>query len=270
MLLTVFHAVSISCCFDYTVPIDWQLDLISAAGFTHVSPSRAEHAGYLDPQRRRSLAKRLASAGLGVDTIHGPTLTAPDAVSVAVATARAAADLGASTVVIHPTPFMIEPDEAADLLDVSRRRLDDIARTVRGTGVTLALENLCPGPAIEVLTALLDDVDPSIAGFCYDSSHDQIDGPNPMDLLQRLGDRVVAVHLSDRKAPFVDHLVPGEGFIDFDAICEHLSRTPFSGPVLLEVMNTHTAEKRPRELLRDSHAAATAVSTKLGRRTDRR
>ncbi len=264
MLRPVLQAVSISCCFDYTVAIDRQLELIAAAGFSHVSPSRADHAGYLDPHRRRSLAKRLASVGLSVDTIHGPTLTAPDAVEVAIATARAAAELGASTVVIHPTPFVIEPDATEDLLDVTRRRLDEIAATVRDTGVILALENLCPGPSIEVLTSLLDDVDPAIAGFCYDSSHDQIDGPNPMDLLERLGDRVMAVHLSDRKAPFVDHLVPGEGFIDFDAICEHLALTPFSGPLLLEVMNTHTAEKRPRELLHDAHAAATTLSAKAG------
>jgi sugar phosphate isomerase/epimerase len=259
----VFQATSISCCFDYTVPIDRQLDLIAAAGFTHVSPSRAEHAGYLDPQRRRALAKRLASAGLGVDTIHGPTLTAPDAVEVAAATIGAAAEIGASTVVLHPTPFMIEPGATEDLLDVTRRRLAQVVGTVHGRGVTVALENLCPGPAIEVLTSLLDDVDPAIAGFCYDSSHDQIDGPNPLDLLERLGERVKAVHLSDRKAPFVDHLIPGEGFIDFDAICERLALTPFSGPVLLEVMNTHTAEKRPRELVLDAHRAAAALSAKV-------
>lgn len=247
--------VSISCCFDYDVPIERQLPQICAAGFTHVSLSRADHGGYLGPRRAES-AQRIEDAGLLVDTIHGPCLADDESVSVVTATLDAAAALGAHTVVVHPTPFEIAETDRGACVELLRPRLHAIELHARATGMTVALENLCPGPATDVVRQLLPDLDPAVFGFCYDSSHDQIDGPRPLDLLAELGDRVTAVHLSDRSAPFVDHLLPGEGFIDFESICAALRSTAFDKPVLLEVMTRHSAPRSVPELLRAAHIAA--------------
>lgn len=93
-------------------------------------------------------------------------------------------------------------------------------------------------------------------GFCYDSSHDQIDGPRNMELLCRQSNNLTAVHLSDRIREFVDHVIPGEGFINFDEILPLLKQAGFDGPILMEVEMTHSKYKNIKEFLKEVHEAA--------------
>jgi hypothetical protein len=43
--------------------------------------------------------------------------------------------------------------------------------------VTFALENVMLGPATTLVQTVLPHLPPASFGFCYDSAHDQIDGP---------------------------------------------------------------------------------------------
>jgi hypothetical protein len=52
---------------------------------------------------------------------------------------------------------------------------------------------------------------------------------------------------------FVDHVIPGEGFIHWPAVCAELARARNDQPLLLEVTTTHSAVKEPREFLRIAH-----------------
>ena len=113
----------------------------------------------------------------------------------------------------------------------------------RKSGVRFALENVLPGPATELVETALKYLDPTCFGFCYDSSHDQIGGPKPFDLLLRQKNRVFAVHLSDRTADFVDHMPPGEGWINWETLIAALKTGVFSGPLLFEVMVTNASQK---------------------------
>ncbi|MDP9469853.1 MAG: sugar phosphate isomerase/epimerase [Chloroflexota bacterium] len=141
-------------------------------------------------------------------------------------------------------------------LNVVRSACTALEPLLEQTGVVLAVENVLPGPATELVRLLLPDVDPQHFGFCYDSSHDQIGGPRPFGLLADLRDRVHAVHLSDRVREFVDHVPPGEGFIDWPALCQVLRTSSLSGPLLFEVMTLHAAEKDPASLLPQVYARA--------------
>jgi sugar phosphate isomerase/epimerase len=111
------------------------------------------------------------------------------------------------------------------------------------------LENVTPGPATEVVRRAILETDPAAIGFCYDSSHDQIGGPNEFELLLELRERLVAVHLSDRVREFVDHVIPGEGFIDWSKLCPILASARITFPLLLEVMTTNCVEKDPLRFL---------------------
>lgn len=95
----------------------------------------------------------------------------------------------------------------------------------------------------------LPELDSRSFGLCYDSSHDQIDGPRPFTLVHELGDRLQAVHLSDRVRAFVDHVPPGDGWIEWATLAAALRTTPFAGPLLFEVMVIHATEKDPGRLL---------------------
>jgi sugar phosphate isomerase/epimerase len=247
--------LSIATSFNYDIPIDEQIPLIAAAGFTHVSlGGQAAHSGYLSADGRSRLKELVRGHGLAIDTIHGPRADQPDSVAALTATARAAADLAAPVVVVHGGPFDFDAAELPARLDSLLRTCQALEAVAAETGVVFALENVLPGPATDLVRHALPRLDPRRFGFCYDSSHDQIGGPRSLDLLADLRPRLVAVHLSDRIAEFVDHVIPGEGFIDWESVAALLRAARFAGPLLLEVAVTHSAEKETEPFLRLAYA----------------
>jgi len=123
-------------------------------------------------------------------------------------------------------------------------------------GVVFALENVMPGPGTDLVRAVLHELDPQVFGLCYDSSHDQIDGPRPFDLIDEFAGRIFAVHLSDRIRAHVDHVTPGEGFIAWPEMCAKLRSAQYRGPILMEVMMTHSSFRDVKSFLHEAHRGA--------------
>ena len=255
---------SISTTFDYSVPLSEQLPMIRKAGFTHVSFGMDyTHSGLLDENNWDGLKKMLEENDLLVDTVHGYDLDREDSLEKNEILARAAKALGAPVVVIHCTVFWFEDDEYDEKFRVVSGRIKEMERIAKETGIRFAFENMVPGKPTDLCVEMVKKADPEYIGFCYDSSHDQIDGPRPMDLLSELKDRVIAVHLSDRIREFVDHVIPGEGFIRFDEIIPLLKESSFRGPVLMEVGVTNSKYKDPEELVTRAYAAAEDIWNQL-------
>jgi len=243
--------ISISTCFDYSISIETQIPLISEAGFTHISlGSDRSHFNYRPGDDRKKLRELINRYSLKIDTIHGPNADKPGIVDELKEIAEASEELEVPVVVLHGGPFTFNEYELdsrlASLIEVCR----EIETISQRSGVIFALENVHPGPATELVRRTLLEIDSQYIGFCYDSSHDQINGPNPFDLLHELKDRLVAVHISDRIEEFVDHVLPGEGFIDWTELCRILGQADITFPLLLEVMTTHSSEKDPAKFLK--------------------
>lgn len=252
--------ISIATFFDYGIPIKEQLELISQAGFTHVSLSvRPEHSRYLEPHGRKLLKDQLNEYGLSIDTIHGQTFKDDSSTDEAISTIRAAADLEIRRVVFHPGAFHFPSKQLSERFQLSLRISNEIEPILRDYGIQVAYENVMPGPATELTCLLLAELDPAVFGFCYDSSHDQLGGPRPFQLLEDLQDHLIAVHLSDRSKEFVDHQIPGEGFIDFETIIHILRTVRFPHPILMEVMIRHSKFKDPQEFLNNASKAALEI-----------
>ena len=238
-------ALSIATSFDYDIPFEEQVPAIATAGFSHVSLGGwTEHSGYLTASGQKHIKNLVRHNGLEIDTLHAPcSMELPDSVQRLTTAARAAAGLEIPVVVIHVGPFEIEASNQTDLLArilATGRELEVVSRK---TGVVFAIENLLPGPATDLSLAVGSELDPACFGFCYDSSHDQIDDPNSFDLLTHFGGRLFAVHLSDRIAEFVDHVPPGEGFIDWNGLTRALGQAGYDNPLLFEVYTTHSSIK---------------------------
>jgi sugar phosphate isomerase/epimerase len=248
--------LSIATSLDYDLPLVDMLPLARRAGFRHASlGARPEHSGYLEPEGRKRLSGLLRDLGLTLDSIHARPLHRPDAVGETRESIEAAASLGVSTLVAHAGPFSV-PAAELDARKTSLRRVTEtLAPAARDAGVRIALENVLPGPATDLVRDVLPDLDPEVFGLCWDSAHDQIDGPRPLGLVRELGDRLIAVHLSDRIGPHVDHVVPGEGFVDWVAVAEAIAATAFEGPLLLEVMTTHSRHRTAESLAPAAFAA---------------
>jgi len=243
--------VSIATSFDYGIALDVQVPLISKAGFTHFSlGANAAHSDYLSTGGQTHIRALAEQHGLGIDTIHGPRAEGSDSLDALSRSVTAAAALGVPIVVVHASPFDFPVAEFEERL----RQVVGVCRALlpilAGTGVRVALENVLPGSATDLVERALDMLDPEWFGFCYDSSHDQIGGPRPVDLLTRSRHRLIAVQLSDRARDFVDHMIPGEGFIQWRDVCNELSLAGYDRPLLLEVSTTHSVVKEPIQFVR--------------------
>lgn len=131
--------------------------------------------------------------------------------------------------------------------------------------VTFAIENVHSGAATQVLHNAYGELNHQYFGVCYDVTHEQIEGPNEYRMADTYGANVIAVHISDRVKAFVDHMIPGEGFIDFDAFSSSLIRNRYKGSILMAVMTTHSKYKNPKELLSAAYESAMRIESDLSR-----
>ncbi|MFD1151723.1 sugar phosphate isomerase/epimerase family protein [Saccharothrix hoggarensis] len=211
-----------------------------------------------DVNALRRLAK---SSGVPVLAVHAPCLLisqrvwSPDPAERLRRSVRAASDLGARTVVLHP-PFLWQRKYADGFADL-------VASLEDSSGVAIAVENMFPvrrplgrGRSVQV-TAFRPSIDPTDVGhrnYTLDLSHASAAHTDVMEMAKRMGDGLTHVHLADGSGlPKDEHLVPGRGNQPCAELLSHLSRTGFSGQVVLEV-NTRrartTAERA--ELLAES------------------
>lgn len=249
--------ISISTSFNYELPIEEQLFHISEAGFSFVSLGEKEaHSGYGDVNARKRLKGLLDQYHLKIDTIHGPRLDHPDSLNKVMHACEAAEDLNVPVVVLHASCFEFEEGELAARLERLLEQCAELDALAGRFSVRFALENLFPGAPMELIKQAVLRADSPNIGFCYDSSHDQIGGPKSFDLLDDMKDRLFAVHISDRVREFVDHVIPWEGFIDWEGLCAVLRKTNFSSPLLLEVMTANSAAKETEAFLRLAYERA--------------
>lgn len=259
------YLISISSCFDYDIPLEEQMKYISKTGFTNISlGSNLKHSKIFEKGRIEQIKNSLAENNLSIDTIHfSQSLSADNWQPVMGKTMQIANELNCPVVVTHCTSFMGKEIQSDEDIEKLKSSVVDLTALCKKYNVKVALENLCPGKATDVMEQMLELVDENYIGFCYDSSHDQVDGPRSMSLLERWKHRLIAVHISDRIKPFTDHVTIGEGFIHFDEMVELLRTTNFDFPFLMEVMKTHSQYKDTEEFLEKTYAGAFDIISKI-------
>ncbi|MDF0531707.1 sugar phosphate isomerase/epimerase [Tsukamurella sp. 8F] len=164
---------------------------------------------------------------------------------------NAAEDLDADTVVVHP-PFRWQRRYADQFTDLVASLEDD-------TEVAVAVENMFPirldgffgrfetsaerlrrrggdpGPALSAFSPSIDPTDVGFAHYTLDLSHTATAGMDALALMDRMGDGLCHLHLTDGLGASVDeHLLPGRGAQPCAEVLRRLSRG-FSGHVILEI-----------------------------------
>ncbi|MNR04617.1 Inosose dehydratase [compost metagenome] len=98
---------------------------------------------------------------------------------------------------------------------------------------------------------LMAMTDPELVYMLFDTGHAYYGGCDPLQLLQKHYDRIAYIHFKDvRKDVLEQHLkdgfrfregvrrgvftVPGDGCIDFKAICDELQRRNYEGWIIIE------------------------------------
>lgn len=199
-----------------------------------------------------------------VVSVHAPTLLllprvwGTDPWDKLERSARAALQLGAPTVVVHP-PFRWQGNYAKNFLA-------GIRRLTETTGITFCLENMYPWRAPRgEFKAYLPGWDPSELDYDHltlDLSHASTSKQDSLQLAKDWGERLKHVHLTDGTGSFMDeHLVPGRGDQKADELLHYLGDSGYAGDVILEI-NTRGAKTRD-ERERDLYEALVFTRTHL-------
>jgi L-ribulose-5-phosphate 3-epimerase len=116
--------------------------------------------------------------------------------------------------------------------------LHEVVAYAAGQGVTIGFE---PEPGMLIASmAMLTDLWPRIdapnLGVTLDVGHLHCQGEMPIeDFVQRWGARLVNVHLEDMRAGAHEHLMFGEGEIDFPPVLRALADVGYCGGVYVEL-----------------------------------
>jgi len=136
-----------------------------------------------------------------------------------------AARLGADVIILHA--------DAPYPLESQLRSLSDLEPLSRLLGVRIAVENLS-GLTYQRLAALFTEFSPDFLGLCYDTGHgNQI--PGSLDQLERMRERLIALHIHDNDGSADEHKLPFTGSIDWQRFMRIVQDSPYDKPLNLEV-----------------------------------
>ena len=205
-------------------------------------------------------------------SVHAPCLLisqrvwGADPVAKLERSVRAAEELGAQTVVVHP-PFRWQRRYAEGFSD-------QVAALEQGGDVMVAVENMfpfradrifgtgqpsvsrmrkrggTPGIAVSAFAPSYDPLDGEHAHYTLDLSHSATAGTDALEMAARMGEGLVHLHLCDGSGASTDeHLVPGRGTQPAAEICQQLAASDFAGHVILEVTTSRARNAAEREQL---------------------
>ena len=159
------------------------------------------------------------------------------------------ADIGVRTFVVHPSSEPKSEGEArAREMDAAMASLASLAECASREGGVIAVEDLprsCLGRSAREISQLIS-ADNRLR-VCFDTNHLLID--DNLNFVERLGDKIVTLHVSDYDFLDEKHWLPGEGKADFPVLYAALLRVGYTGPWMYEVnLTTPKTIARPRPL----------------------
>jgi sugar phosphate isomerase/epimerase len=183
---------------------------------------------------------------------------------------RAAEQLGAQTVVVHPpfrwqrryaegfTEQVAELEAASEVLVAVENMFPFRAdRFFRQAGERMRRRGGGPGPAISAFSPSYDPLDGKHAHYTLDLSHTATAGTDAMEMARRMGSGLVHLHLCDGSGlPADEHLAPGRGNQPVVEVCEMLAGSDFAGHVVLEVSTSGARSAYERESMLAESARA--------------
>lgn len=238
---------------------------IAAHGFEAVEVFAVRsHFDYHDRRAALALAEWLDDTRLTLHSVHAPiaatfaqgqwregyTLAAADeprrrrGVEEITAALNLAALVPYRVLVVHcgvPAPHGLPADNHVAAMI---RSLEELSPIAAGVGVRLALE-VIPNP-LSTPSSLVDllesDIDAGELGICMDVGHARLMG-DVVDAIETCSGHLLTTHLHDNRGRSDDHLVPGQGVVDWEAALLAFQKVGYDGAWMFEL--AVAAERRP-------------------------
>ena len=146
--------------------------------------------------------------------------------------------VGGTQLVYHPGYYDRDANfSRSRAIDASYALLERMIERCRGTGITIAYENIA-GPSMALFTQeefihALDGVDPSVK-FLLDVGHAHCNHWDIPAVIERLGERLCGFHLHDNDGTGDAHLPIGRGTIPWEGVFAAMRRLPGDPLYVLE------------------------------------
>lgn len=237
------YKFGISTTVDYSVPFETQIKLFRKHGFHFISLGAAlNHSQFFDKLRFKINLEIVKNNGLELASSHSPfygkyDIAAVDgdvrkkAIDNVLEFIETSADYNIPAAIIHPHSYF--DDDKADCFDRAAKSLEYIIKN-HHKNVDIAIENLPDHRGSWICAKLLDTFDASEIGFCFDSSHENMSG-KPFHILKQYYYRITMTHLSDNHGHSDEHLIPGDGNINWVALKGYLDQNPALNDILFEI-----------------------------------
>lgn len=156
----------------------------------------------------------------------------------------AASESGITIAVVHPSGEPYSEAERGDRLACATESLAALQEIAAACGMKLAVENLprtCIGRNSDEMNAIFRSVPELYA--CFDANHSLKE--DNAAFIRALGERIIALHISDYDFINERHLFPGLGLNRWQDILEALEEVNYSGTWNYEIRDalTYPAEK---------------------------
>lgn len=167
---------------------------------------------------------------------------------------KAASALGAKYMVLHPVCGRngVYFDDADVFIKTNTLAITPWLGKARECKVVILSENLLWGPSRDprVIAELVSRVGSEWFGWCYDTGHANCFGFHP-EVLKECSVAPASLHIQDNHGDSRDeHLIPGDGTVDWDALTDTLNQIGYSGDCVLEAHNQSLhAEDRERDAI---------------------
>ena len=145
-----------------------------------------------------------------------------------------ASDIGIDKFVVHPSGEPIGDDVREERIKCSMQSLDALAEIAHRHGAVIAVEDLprtCLGNTADEILRIISANDK--LRVCFDTNHLLCD--TNMNFMEKLGDKIITLHVSDYD--FVDekHWLPGEGLVNWSELLAMLQKINYNGVWMYEI-----------------------------------
>ncbi len=229
--------------FEEGYPAEQAVDRLAALGYEGVdmgfdywvfdqSPFLADD--YLD--WAKALKRRADEAGVVYTHAHAPGEA--DAGDVIHRSIRAASVLGAGYLVIHPVWRNSEGgiiENKKEFISVNTQLIRALLPEAEEYGVVLLSENILWGASADprIIADLVKEVGSDWFGWCFDVGHAHCCGYEPK-VLKKCSVVPMSLHIQDNDGSGDQHLIPGDGSIDLNAMIETLNELGYLGDCVME------------------------------------
>ena len=142
--------------------------------------------------------------------------------------------IGIDKYIIHPSGEPIAEGDRAERMKIAKESRYTLAEIAKEYGATICVENLprtCLGRDSKDILELLS-AHPNLLA-CFDTNH--LLEEDPIEFINKIGNKIVTLHISDYDFKNERHWLPGEGLLDWQSILNALKKIGYSNVWLYEI-----------------------------------